>query len=537
MNHTQRRASTLSIVLIIVAVTAALGIGALIFGTTTRSSGPARDVFVVKQGDFDITVPASGELAAMNQIEVKNELETRAVIIEIVNEGEQVKKGDVLFKLNDEETVNRVKDMENAVDNSTNALETAEADLEITRQEAESALAEADLSIELAELALKSWEEGERVSRIEELDLAIETAEKNYDRLVDRFEASKRLLDQEFISEDEYRRDEISLIEARAKLKQAERDKQVYMDYTIKQDRKTKESDVKQARDERKRIEARYNARIKSAQSTVQSRQRQLDSDKERLADARKQLENCIVRAPADGLVVYASSLDRGGWRDDDQPPQVGTELRRNETVIVLPDTSQMVAEVKVNEALSGLIEPGQRATIVSDAMPGRTLEGEVLGIGVLAESGGWRDPNRRDYTVRIKLREGNKYGLKPSMRCKANIYVGQVEDSTYVPVHSVFREGGSAFVYVPDGSGYAQHAIELGRSSELFAEVTRGLEPGQTVLTREPPTEAITVKLNKPDRGDQRRGGPREGGKAEDPERIAATDDEKKPARSKPGS
>ena len=46
----------------------------------------------------------------------------------------------------------------------------------------------------------------------------------------------------------------------------------------------------------------------------------------------------------------------------------MGDELRRNQTVIVLPDTGQMVAEVKVNEALSGKIDAGQFATVRSDA-------------------------------------------------------------------------------------------------------------------------------------------------------------------------
>ena len=91
---------------------------------------------------------------------------------------------------------------------------------------------------------------------------------------------------------------------------------------------------------------------------------------------------------------------------------------------MVLPDTSEMTAEVKVNESLTGLIEPGQRTILTSDAIQDVTFDGEVLSIGVLAESGGWRDPNRRDYTVKVLLTGGNELGLKPSMRCKAEIYV-----------------------------------------------------------------------------------------------------------------
>ena len=79
-----------------------------------------------------------------------------------------------------------------------------------------------------------------------------------------------------------------------------------------------------------------------------------------------------------------------------------------------------MVAEVKVNEALSGKIREGQRATIVSDALPDQVLEGEVIDVGVLARTGGWTDPNRRDYAVEIEITGENTWGLKPSMRCAA---------------------------------------------------------------------------------------------------------------------
>ena len=42
------------------------------------------DLFEVRRGTFVITVPTSGELAARDQIEIKNMLETRAVITWVV---------------------------------------------------------------------------------------------------------------------------------------------------------------------------------------------------------------------------------------------------------------------------------------------------------------------------------------------------------------------------------------------------------------------------------------------------------------------
>ncbi len=179
------------------------------------------------------------------------------------------------------------------------------------------------------------------------------------------------------------------------------------------------------------------------------------------------------------------------------QSLQVGTELYRNQLAMVLPDTSQMVAEVKVTESLSGLIEPGQRAIVTSDALPDVVLHGEVLSIGVLAEAGGWSDPNRRDYTVKIKLTEGNDLGLKPSMRCKAEINVRRVEDSLFVPIQAVFRNGPVSYVYVPQGSGFAQRRVQLGEASDLFLQIADGLTEGDVVLLREPTVGEIVTRLD----------------------------------------
>jgi hypothetical protein len=119
----------------------------------------------------------------------------------------------------------------------------------------------------------------------------------------------------------------------------------------------------------------------------------------------------------------------------------------------------------------------------------------------VLAETGGWRDPNRLDFTVKISLGDTNDAGLKPSMRCKANIHVGRVSNSLFVPLQAVFHTGPLAYVYVPRGGGYDQKKVEIGRASELFTEIVSGLEEGQMVLLREPESEEILARLPLPRR------------------------------------
>ena len=447
----------------------------------------ASDHFRAQRGGFEIIIPTSGELNSMQQIEIRNRLETRAVVMEIIDEGKTVSKGDLLMHLDDEDLRNRIKDAEDTFRTAEAQFTSAEATLAIRKSTAASEIDRAKLQVELAHLALEAWEKGEVEARRQDLKLELETAEINFERLDARYEDSQRLHEQEFISGDELQRDRISRIEARARLQQARLDIEVYENYTYVQQEKQKRSDVEQAAAELERVKQRHAAEIDTARADLESRRYSLDSRRERYQELVKQLEYTTVRAPADGLVVYASSIESSGRRGSPDPPQVGTELSRNELVMVLPDTSRMLAVVRVNEALSGMIEPGQRARVTSDARPGQSVEGEVLSVGVLAETGGWRDPNRRDYTVRILLTGENHSGLRPSMRCRAEILVDEVQDALHIPVHAVHRQRGQSFVYVPTSDGYVARPVDVGRSSEMYAEITSGLEEHETVLLRRP--------------------------------------------------
>jgi multidrug efflux pump subunit AcrA (membrane-fusion protein) len=151
-----------------------------------------------------------------------------------------------------------------------------------------------------------------------------------------------------------------------------------------------------------------------------------------------------------------------------------------------------MAADVKVNEALSGLIESGQSALIKTDAIPDVVISGTVLGVSVLAEDGGWRDPNRRDYGVEVELDENHGLALKPSMRVKVDIFVDKVVDALFVPIQAIHRRGRNVFVYLRDGDEYIEQIVDIKRNSELFVEVVEGLVAGNQVLLIDPPAGTV---------------------------------------------
>lgn len=466
-----------------------VAVGAISMTNGDRGAANPVDLHNVSSISFDIEVISSGELEALRQTEIRSELESQATITDLVEEGELVKKGDLLVQFNTESIETNIEDELLKVETAKSDLVAAENGYEIQVNENEANLRQALLKLDLSEIELRKWEEGDLVKRLEDLNLAIEQAERRLAQRKEAYEQSQRLFDRGFLASDQLKNDEINFIDAQANLKTARSNKWVYETFELEKRRKQLTSDVEEARAELDRVKRQNASRLASKEADLTNRKRQLAIREERLAKLREQFEKATVRAPTDGLVVYGSTAERSrrGWGGDG-PMQIGQTIRPNELIVVLPDTSQMVASVRVHEANAGRIKPGQRATIKVDAIRDTVFEAEVMEIGVLAESGGWRDPNLREYTVKLLLDETNaKEELKPSMRCEAEIVIDRVEDSLAVPSQAVFRDGATTYVYTPEGAKFKRTPVNVGRRSTRFAEITGGVAPGERVLLREP--------------------------------------------------
>lgn len=463
--------------------------GGLWYGSTRLAEADsvrATDVVSASMQGFDVQTIATGELEAREQVEIRNRLDSRATILSIVKEGTRVSQGDVLFTLNSEAIEQQITEEESRVETARADLEAAENAYLIRISDNESALRAANLELELAQLALQQWRDGDDPKELERLQADLDSAERNYKRLSDKFDLSRELFEKDFKSKNDFDQEQIQLLEAESRVKQAELALATYRDYQRPRDEKQRTSAVEEAEAKVDRVKKQNAIELASREANRKNARRQLELREERLAKLRQQLAFCEIRAPNDGLVVYNSSTGRGRWNDD--PPEPGMEVSPNEVLIVLPDTTEMVASVRVHESLAGRLRPGQPAIVRVEALGSVALPGTVDSIGVLAESGSWRDPNLREYTVRILLQPG-EYAkqLKPSMRAEATIVLDRVDDALTIPVQSVFSEGRLRFVYQPTGTKFDRTPIRLGRRSETQAEVLAGLQVGDRVLLREP--------------------------------------------------
>ncbi len=485
------------------AVVGVVGGGAWIaMGRSDAGPTQAPDLFRVSSMSFNVTATGNGDLRARNQTPLRSELENTSQIVEIVPEGTSVEAGDLLVRLN----ADSIKD---ELDNEMLSYESAKSDLisaensyQIQVSDNESALRKALLDVELKELDLRKWQEGELQETRVRNKLAIEKAEREYERLQNKVERSRELFANGFLSNDELDQDELAFVEAQSNLQTARLASEVYEKFTYDKDLKQKTSDVEEARAEVDRVKRKNDSELASREAARTNRRRQLTLREERVSKLQSQLEAATIHAPNDGLVVYATSVGRRSWRGGEDPLDVGSDIRPNQEIILLPDTSEMIAAVKISESMLGRVRPGQPAIVTIDAAQGRKFPGRVESIGVMAQTGGWRDPNVREYEVRIALELGDEpHKLKPSMRCEAEIILDEVDESLAVPIQAVFNEGRNRFVYTTSGDRFAQTPVQVGRRSDAYAEILGGLDSGTDVLLREPaPGLIVKAEFPEPD-------------------------------------
>lgn len=451
--------------------------------------GLTADVAIARVQSFDIATTASGELQAKNQIEIRSLLESQSTITEVVAEGTLVKKGDLLVRLKSDNIQTQIDEEILRVESARAELVAAENSYEIQVSENESKTSAAKLKLDLAVLTLEQWTKGDVEKQRQLLDLAIEKGDRDLIRRREKFERSEELYGQGFLSKNERDTDEIDKIEAEAAVKKAALEREIYWSFTHPKDQRSKQSDVDQAQAELERVQRQNDIQLTSKDADRLNKRRQKTVREQRLAKLEQQLAACEITAPSDGLVVFATSIERNRWGGGGEGPlQIGREVYPNMLLIVLPDTSAMVASVRVHESLAGRIRPGQRATVTIDALGGNLLTGAVASIGVMAETGGMRDPNLREYAVRVMLDPSTVIAeLKPAMRCDATITMGRVENALAVPLQAIFTDGAVRHVYAPRGTKYVKVPVSVGRRSDTLAEVSAGLTEGTRVLLREP--------------------------------------------------
>ena len=484
-----RKFPVLTVVAVILIPTVA---AAVYFGWESLGSGPVEDiqVYEVVRRSFPIILEEKGELKATNSVDVKSEVEGRATIISLIDEGTHVKEGDLLIELASDEIEERIKDLQIREAVGAAAFKKAKTDLEILQDKNASDERKAKLALEMAQIGLKKYQEGDAFELEKDAELGREQAEFEVKRAQEYLKDSKELFQQGFITRIERDKDIFDAYVADNELTKAKIKLDVLKKYTIPIELRKNESDIKEAEAELERTQKASRASEEQASAQVEAKKDELEVIRDKLKKALEQKEKTKIHATAEGLVVY--KLEHS-W-DESSRIKTGAQVHERKTLIELPDTSSMKVVIKVHEAKIERLEEGLPATVTIEGFTGRQFTGKVTKIAVLADSAHrWLNPNLKQFETEVQL-EGDVSGLKPGATARVQIKITELNDVLAVPVQAVFGKGGKYYVFV-DNKGDAEPVeVEIGLASDEYIEIKKGLEVGQKA--RMAVTDEMKLKL-----------------------------------------
>ncbi|HSI32563.1 MAG TPA: HlyD family efflux transporter periplasmic adaptor subunit [Tepidisphaeraceae bacterium] len=470
----------------------ALGIAGYVFRDSIFPGGgggsAAGTYQIVTPAELQVRLVRDGEIQAVNNIEVVNHVEGINTIVELVKEGTFVKKGDKLVVL---DSVNIQEKYDTSVlelQNAVAALSSAKEAKEIQEATNKANLQAAELDMEVARIELDEYLEGLAKQSQNEAATKVRMAEIMVKNKEEDLATTRNLFAKGFVTAADVKKAELELLTCQNDYRKAETDLRVLTDYTHKKNLATRKSAVAQAEQKLERTKKENNASLNKCEAAFRQAEQAKELRKELTDKLKEQLRLCTIVAPADGMVVYASSSDRSGA----DPIKEGGSVRNMQVLCRLPDTSAMKAVIRVQEGQVGRLRVDEinpmRATVEVTGYR-RPIGATISRISVLADSSQrfW-NPDIREYPVELVLDE-TPTGLKPGLGCKVDILMEHRGKALSVPLPALYSAGPHAFVFVKDAAGGEAKAAEvkLGVSNETQAEVLSGIEPGAEVLLLQP--------------------------------------------------
>jgi len=470
------------------AVLAGVGLVVLVAAILFSASGPPPQqysYYQVKRGDLLISIVEGGTLDAVNQVLIRNEVEDNSRITFIVKEGVMVKQDDLLVELDSSRAQDSVNAQEIAVERAQFNLLSDQQNLEIQKSLHESEMRQAQLKVEFAESDLEKYIEGEMIQAQRNAQIKITNVLETLQINEERLRWSEELYAKGFETKANLDKDRLTVSQSKLSLEQAQRDLWLIEKFDQPKQRRRLEAALEDAKTDKERQKLTGERRLEGYAASVATSKRTLDLSKDKLERDKQQLAACKVYAPSAGMVVYGSSEGAGRWSSESMIEE-GAMVRHRQTLIKLPDISEMKMLVKIHESRITQVTPGQQAFVVLDSMPDQRFNGVVNRVSPLPDSGSrYGNPNLKIYATEILITD-RLPDVKPGVSARAEIIVTNLADTLYVPIQAVTTRKGKQVAFLA-GALQQPVPISVGMFNTKFIQVTSGLKDGDQVLLSPP--------------------------------------------------
>jgi HlyD family secretion protein len=405
---------------------------------SSQDKGP-RLTHTVQRGDLIVTIVEQGTLESAENTEIKCKVRTASVPITwVIESGSEVKPGDVLVRLATLDYEDRLTEVSKWVYSS------------------QSGLARSSANTKRAQLAVSEYLEGRYRTQLMTLQKDLAIAESNLRTAQNMLGHAETMAQRGYVSALDLERSGFAVTQAELNVGVKQKEITVLTDYTKAMELETLKGDLAAGK-------ARHEANKSQAKNA-----------EVQLMLCQGDLANCVVRAEKSGTVIYPTGQP---W---ERVPEIeeGTNIYMGQTMLLMPDLSQMQVKLGIREAYIERMSTGLKARV---ALPNRTLHGEVDSVASVAKPAAWWNGNTVRYDTVVKL--PSIPGLMPGMSAEVEVIVAEHRDVLTVPVAALVECAQGAFCWVKTAEGAEKRSLELGDTNDRFTVVKEGLQQGDKVV------------------------------------------------------
>ena len=223
---------------------------------------------------------------------------------------------------------------------------------------------------------------------------------------------------------------------------------------------------------------------LDTARNGVAIAQNTLERSQKALQIVEDKLEKTKITAPFD-CTILTRPVSVGQAVSGASGVNSGTE------VLTIADLSELIINAHINQADVTRMTVNQKVQIEVEAVAGLKLYGRLDRIAPQATIRN----GIKGFSTRIIVKNDEKSGLRPGMTANLTIPLQSADNVLAVPLAAVFTDQGNRFAYVQQEGKFVRMPILIGVSDYDYAEVTKGLEGGETVSLITPAEDAGQVQ------------------------------------------
>jgi len=208
--------------------------------------------------------------------------------------------------------------------------------------------------------------------------------------------------------------------------------------------------------------------RVDIAEASWETAKQNLKIAKLNLESAELNLEKGIIVAPFDGVVTDVTITEG---------EEISTATLAT-PAISLVDNSEMEMRGFIDEIDVAMVQPGQEANILLDALPDEEINGRVTFISLVSTV----RAGVVSYETTITL-ENPVAGLKDGMSATAEVIIERHDDVLVIPNRAIRGTSENPKVVVLVDGQEEEREITLGLTDGINTEVLSGLEEGERVV------------------------------------------------------